>query len=163
MSDTDARPGESPRHHESTVRIRIDGRAYEVHKDVMTGRELRHVPQPPIAPDLTLFEIIGTLPERKIGDDEEVRLHDGLEFVARREVTFHIRIDRQEYEVHKEVMTGLELRRVPSPPIGPDRDLFEVVPGGSDRKIGDNEEVRIHDGLRFFTAPTQINPGLALR
>ena len=65
----------------------------------------------------------------------------------RHEVTFHIRIDRQEYEVHKEVMTGLELRHVPHPPIGPDRDLFEVVPGGSDRKISDEEDVRIQGSL----------------
>jgi Multiubiquitin len=129
----------------------------------MTGRELRHVPHPPIGPHLDLFEVIPGLPERKIRDDEEVRIHDGLQFVARREVTFHIRIDRAEYEVHKEIMTGLELRHIPNPPIGPDRDLFEVVPGGSDRKIGNHEEVRIHDGLRFFTAPAQINPGRVLR
>jgi hypothetical protein len=57
-------------------------------------------------------------------------------------------------------MTGLQLRHVPTPPIGPDRDLFEVVPGGSDRKIGDNDVVEIRNGLRFFTAPAQINPGV---
>ena len=56
-------------------------------------------------------------------------------------------------------MTGLQLRHVPPAPIGSDRDLFEVVPGGSDRKIGDDQVVEIRDGLRFFTAPAQINPG----
>jgi hypothetical protein len=56
-------------------------------------------------------------------------------------------------------MTGAQLRLVPSPPIGPDRDLFEVVPGSTDRKIGDDDPVEIRDGKRFFTAPTQINPG----
>ena len=40
-----------------------------------------------------------------------------------------------------------------------DRDLFEVVPGGSDKKIGDHDVVEIRNGLRFFTAPAQINPG----
>jgi hypothetical protein len=34
-----------------------------------------------------------------------------------------------------------------------------VVPGGTDRKIGDTEVVDIRDGKRFFTAPAQINPG----
>jgi hypothetical protein len=72
---------------------------------------------------------------------------------------FEIQIDRAHYTVTKRFMTGLQLRHVPSPPIGPDRDLFEVVPGGSDRKIGDDQEVEIRDGLRFFTAPAQINPG----
>jgi hypothetical protein len=73
--------------------------------------------------------------------------------------TFEIQIDRAHYKVHKERMTGLELRHVPPTPIGPDRDLFEVVPGGSDRKIADETVVDIRNGLRFFTAPAQINPG----
>ena len=75
------------------------------------------------------------------------------------EETFRIQIDRVHYEVHKARMTGLELRHVPQPPIGPDRDLFEVVPGGSDRKIADETVVEMRNGLRFFTAPAQINPG----
>jgi hypothetical protein len=75
---------------------------------------------------------------------------------------FHIQIDRVHYTVTKRFMTGEQLRHVPTPPIGPDRDLFEVVPGGTDRKIADNEEVEIRDGKRFFTAPAQINPGSAL-
>jgi hypothetical protein len=72
---------------------------------------------------------------------------------------YKIQIDRVHYTVTKKEMTGAELRHVPPTPIGADRDLFEVVPGGTDRKIGDNEEVEIRDGKRFFTAPAQINPG----
>ncbi len=72
---------------------------------------------------------------------------------------FHIQIDRVHYSVPLRVMSGEQLRHVPSPPIGPDRDLFEVVPGGTDRKIANDEEVEIRDGERFFTAPAQINPG----
>jgi hypothetical protein len=73
---------------------------------------------------------------------------------------FEIQIDRKTYTVELRHMTGLQLRALPSPPIGPDRDLFEVVPGGTDRKIGDEEIVEIRNGLRFFSAPAQINPGL---
>jgi hypothetical protein len=75
------------------------------------------------------------------------------------EGSYRIQIDRTEYAVHKERMTGEELRHVPPTPIGPDRDLFEVVPGGSDRKISNDEVVEIRSGLRFFIAPAQINPG----
>lgn len=70
-----------------------------------------------------------------------------------------IKIDRKEYRVRESVLTGAQLRRLPEPDIGPDRDLFEVVPGGSDRKIANDQEVKMRDGLRFFTAPAQINPG----
>jgi len=73
---------------------------------------------------------------------------------------FHIQIDRVHYTVTKSEMTGAELRQVPPTPIGPDRDLFEVVPGQPDRKVENGSVVQVHDGQRFFTAPSQINPGL---
>jgi hypothetical protein len=81
------------------------------------------------------------------------------EFERRQGRAFTIKIDRIEYEVHERKLTGLQLRQLPKPLIGSDRDLFEVVPGGSDRKIANDMEVKMRDGLRFFTAPAQINPG----
>ena len=73
--------------------------------------------------------------------------------------TFEIRIDRKEYKVRKATLTGAEIRKLANPDIGGDRDLFEVVPGGSDLKIELTTTVKMRDGLRFFTAPAQINPG----
>ena len=75
-----------------------------------------------------------------------------------------IRIDRKEYRVPPELLrrghlTGQQIRRLANPNIGPDRDLFKVVPGGSDRKIGDQEKVLIRNHMRFFSAPAVINPG----
>lgn len=77
-----------------------------------------------------------------------------------------IRIDRREYRVppellHRGRLTGQQVRRLADPNIGPDRDLFEVVPGGSDRKIDDGETVLITNHMRFFSAPAVINPGAA--
>ena len=48
---------------------------------------------------------------------------------------FHIQIDRAHFTVTATHMTGAELRALPNPDIGPERDLFEVVPGGTDRRI----------------------------
>ncbi|MBN8279148.1 MAG: multiubiquitin domain-containing protein [Gammaproteobacteria bacterium] len=73
----------------------------------------------------------------------------------------HIQIDRAHYTIKQKTITGRELRMVPASPIGQERDLFEVVPGGSDRKIADTDIVALRDGQRFFTAPAQINPGAA--
>ena len=70
-----------------------------------------------------------------------------------------MRIDRTEYEWQEEKITGAQLRRLPTPPIPPERDLFQVVPGHPDRQIKDDDTVEVHDGLRFFTAPNTINPG----
>ena len=72
---------------------------------------------------------------------------------------YSIQIDRVHYKVAAARMTGAELRQVPDPDIGAERDLFEVVPGANDRKIADADVVEIHEGKRFFTAPGQINPG----
>lgn len=72
---------------------------------------------------------------------------------------FQIRIDRIEYTVDHEERTGAQLRQLPTPPIGPDRDLFEVIPGQADRKISDDYVVEIVNGKRLFTAPAHINPG----
>ncbi len=74
---------------------------------------------------------------------------------------FNIKIDREQYKVTEPVITGAQLRRLPNPDIPDDRDLFQVVPGGSDKKIENNDRVEMRDGLRFFTAPAVINPGEA--
>jgi hypothetical protein len=71
----------------------------------------------------------------------------------------NIQIDRVHYKVDQAKLTGAQLRLLPTTPIPADRDLFEVVPGGQDRKISDTDVVVLHDGMRFFTAPAQINPG----
>ena len=87
--------------------------------------------------------------------------HEPGQDAAEHQHEFNIRIDREHFKVSEPSLTGAQLRALPTPPIGPDRDLFEVVPGGSDRKIELNESVAMRDGLRFFTAPAQINPGRA--
>jgi len=97
-------------------------------------------------------------PHEGSGKDHDKR-HDGKEHHPEEHREFHIQIDRAHYKVDKHEMTGEQLRHVPPTPIGPDRDLFEVVPGGTDRKIGNTDIVEICDGKRFFTAPAQINPG----
>jgi hypothetical protein len=140
--------------------IQIDHQRYTVELKHMTGLQLRHVPTPPIGPDRDLFEVVPGGSDRKIGDEEVVEIRNGLCFLAPPVAHhFEIQIDRQHYTVELRHMTGLQLRHVPTPPIGPERDLFEVVPGGSDRKISDEQVVEIRNGLRFFTAPSQINPG----
>ena len=72
---------------------------------------------------------------------------------------FQIQIDRVHYTVTQSTMTGAELRKLPQPSIQADRDVFEVVPGAPDRKVGDSDPISIKNGTRFFTAPAQINPG----
>ena len=75
-----------------------------------------------------------------------------------------IKIDRTEISVSEDslddgYLTGDQIRNLVTPPIDHTRDLFEVVAGGSDKKIENTENVEIYDWQRFFSAPAQINPG----
>lgn len=73
---------------------------------------------------------------------------------------FPIHIDHTMYKAPRERMTALELRHLPEPPIGPDRDFFEVVPGqGDDLKLPDDAWVDLKPGMHFYSAPKTINPG----
>jgi hypothetical protein len=72
----------------------------------------------------------------------------------------NIFIDRVKFETHTSSMTGAELRALPTPPVGTDRDLFLDLQGpGDDAKIGDTETVQLKNGMHFYTAPKTINPG----
>jgi hypothetical protein len=86
---------------------------------------------------------------------------EGTNEAAKHEHEFHIQIDRVHYKVTQKTMTGAQLRHVPPDPIPETRDLYEVRPGETDLLIGDNDPVQMRDGLRFFTAPSHINPGQA--
>ena len=153
---------DSPEH--KRVTIRIDQTEYEWQEEKITGAQLRRIPTPPIPPERDLFQVVPGHPDRQIKDDDTVEVHDGSVFFSEHKVSpehkvFTIRIDRTEYEWQKEKITGAQLRRIPTPPIPPERDLFQVVPGHPDRQIKDDDTVEVHDGLRFFTAPNTINPG----
>jgi hypothetical protein len=76
-----------------------------------------------------------------------------------RPVRFKIQIDRVHFTVDEPVLTGTQLRALPSLPIPSDRDLYEVRPGEDDLLIADDDKVTMRNGLRFFTAPGHINPG----
>lgn len=75
---------------------------------------------------------------------------------------FNIQIDREHFKVTQPKMTAAQLRELPDPNIPPERDLYEVRPGEDDLQIEDGAVLVMRSGLRFFTAPGQINPGAGL-
>lgn len=71
----------------------------------------------------------------------------------------NIHIDRKPYKVTAEKLTGTEIRAIPEPPVGPEFDLWLEVPGGEDEKIGNDQVVKLEEGMHFFSAHSHINPG----
>ncbi len=68
-------------------------------------------------------------------------------------------IDSKKYRAPARVMTGAQLRRLAEPDIGPAFDLWQEVPGGEDNLVGDNERIKLADGMGFYSASCEINPG----
>lgn len=73
--------------------------------------------------------------------------------------TFVIHIDRKQYRAPTEKMTGAELRLLADPDIGPERDLWQEVPGGDDNLVDNDEPIKLRNGMHFYSAPSTINPG----
>lgn len=67
-------------------------------------------------------------------------------------------IDRKRYTAPKKVMTGAELKVLGG--VDSNFDLFLVVPGPKDDElIEDSEAVTLKPGMRFVSAPRDLNPG----
>jgi len=72
---------------------------------------------------------------------------------------FEIFIDKHRFTVQDAALTGAQLRQLPQPAIPDTRDLYEEVPGDKDILILTDQSYPMRDGLHFFTAPSNINPG----
>lgn len=73
---------------------------------------------------------------------------------------FKIKIDKDHFEVTGPSVTADQLRALPDPDIGADRDLFLTVRGpGADQLIEGGAVIELEKNMDFFTAPRQINPG----
>jgi Multiubiquitin len=72
---------------------------------------------------------------------------------------FPIIIDRKEYKVDQQEMTGAQLRQVPTPPISEDYDLYQEIPGDEDKLIADDETVELKPGMHFHSVEKHITPG----
>lgn len=76
-----------------------------------------------------------------------------------KEHPFPIFVDKQKFDVTGDKITGAAVRALPTPPIGQDRDLYLVVPGGEDQLVADTEPVAIKAGMKFMSVPRHITPG----
>jgi hypothetical protein len=74
---------------------------------------------------------------------------------------FRVRIDREDFEVAQQSITGQQLRELPNPPIADDRDLYQEVANGDDKLIKKSDVVTLNEDAitAFFTSPTHVTPG----
>lgn len=65
----------------------------------------------------------------------------------------NIFINDEKYKVEKDVMTGAELKQLGNIPTGNKLFLEVPGPGKPDKVIGDNQEIEIKSGMRFYDLP----------
>ena len=68
--------------HEMAITIIIDKKEYKAPELVMTGSQLRQLPQPPIGTDYDFFQIVPGGNDVEIADSESVDLRNGDRFFS---------------------------------------------------------------------------------
>jgi hypothetical protein len=69
-------------------------------------------------------------------------------------------IDQRRYTVRAGALTGVQLRGLPTTPVGPEFDLYLEESGtGEDRPVGDSDSIAVVNGMRFFVVPRMIGAG----
>jgi hypothetical protein len=76
------------------------------------------------------------------------------------EEMIQITIDRHVFRVAARPVSGAQLRQLPIPPIGDDRDLFQVFSGArADLMVPESQAVDFENGTDFFSTPRSISAG----
>lgn len=76
------------------------------------------------------------------------------------EEKIEIRIDRHVFQVAPRPISGAELRQLPIPPIGDDRDLFQIFSGArADLIVPEDQAIDFENGTDFFSTPRSISAG----
>jgi hypothetical protein len=65
-----------------------------------------------------------------------------------------IHIDKRQYRVPSNAMTGAQLRSLPPSPVHAEFDLYQEGPGGRDILIKNDVSYALRNGMHFFTAPS---------
>jgi hypothetical protein len=77
-----------------------------------------------------------------------------------REGKVEIKIDGHSFWIEPAPISGADLRALPIPPIGADRQLFQIFAGTqADLMIADDQIVDLENGVEFFSSPLTITAG----
>jgi hypothetical protein len=141
---------------EHVVTVSVNGLPVRLLGHSETGKEIKTAAIEqgvPIHLDYILQEDLPDGGHREIADHEEVRLYGGLRFTAhakKRIVT--VSVNEQPVKLEGHTATGAEIKAAAIAQgvhIQPNFVLQEELPNGTSRIVGDNDEVRLREHLRF--------------
>jgi hypothetical protein len=103
--------------------------------------------------DFVLEEILPDGSHRKVEDEEKVALKEGLRFTAHaKKHVVTVTVNEQPVKLEGHEATGAQIKAAAIAQgvlIQPNFVLQEELPNGTSRVIGDNDEVRLREHLRF--------------
>jgi len=136
------------------ILVVIDGDKYTLGRTRVTGADLLTL----VPPARNIWLDVDGAQDRLIASDQKVTVVNGAVFFTDR--SRPIFIDGVEYEVNSGVVSEVELRQLPSPPVGEDSVIYRDIVDDLDYKLAPNELVAITPGDRFFT---KERPGHSIR
>lgn len=127
--------------------------------------DLKQQVEPPIPADHTIWISVNGAPNIALDSAGTVDIVEGLVLYSESpDGAAHphhtpIVIDGQHVTSENESVTGTLIRRLVTPAIGSDRDLYRDIDGAPDERIDDGEVVTLKKGAEFYSVPKNIAPG----
>jgi hypothetical protein len=133
------------------IRLDINGHAHEVHRQEMTGAEIKALEN---FEDGNLFRVDGEQ-QLRVDDAEKLNVRDGARFVfvpdkVGHRVEINIEVDGKAYVAERRRMTGTQIKALARRP--PGNALYRLR-GNQRFVVGASDEVELHERERFVTVP----------
>jgi hypothetical protein len=133
--------------------IYIDKVPYEVRTAALTEAQLRSLPTPPVPDDFGLWKDIPDDLDYPIEEGEVVFITNGDRFFTKLLVKrqIHLTVNRRQVTVHKARQTGASIKEAAiAQGVSIQMDfLLSRKAGAKFSPVGDDEQIRVHDGDEF--------------
>lgn len=153
-----------PSAHPPKVKIRINDEHLRLPAGDRPVAELKNLVDPPIPADDMLWIDVQGGSDTAVPQDGVVNVVEGMVLFSQGPDGAHphqtpIIVDGKRVSSENRSVTGRIIRRLVTPPIPEDRDLFRDIDGAPDERIDDDEDVTLVKGAEFYSVPRLIAPG----
>lgn len=150
--------------HDPKVQIHIDEHRVRLRSGPHSVVDLKKDVDPPIPSDHILWRDLDGAADIELAQDAVVEVVEGLVLYSQGPEGAHPRltpiiIDGADISSSTKSVTGAIIRRLASPPIPEDRDIYRDIDGAPDERIDDDEVVTLTKGAEFYSVPRLIAPG----
>jgi hypothetical protein len=146
------------------VKIKIDEDKVHVGAGIHSVTDIKALTTPPVPADHMLWIDVNGGPNIEVQNEGAIDVVGDMVLYSVGPDGAHpkhvdIVVDTKAVVSENESVTGAIIRRLVSPAIGPERDLYRDIEGAPDEKIEDDEVVTLTKGAEFYSVPTVIAPG----